>query len=212
MGNRSSRAHRIPILDGVSAVFDEIDEDLRRWIGEQALFFVATAPLDRDGHVNLSPKGPIGSLAVTGPRQVAYLDIVGSGAETAAHLRENGRIVVMLCSFGKRPRIVRIHGTGRVVWAEDDEFDRLAADFDLPLPSVAALRRAIVVVDADRISDACGFGVPVMEHVGERDNAERWARGQVERGDVGLVDYRTRKNAVSLDGLPAWPGTAGDSA
>jgi hypothetical protein len=195
----------------MGAVFEEIDEDLRRWIGEQALYFVATAPLAAEGHVNLSPKGPIGTLAVTGPRQVAYLDIVGSGAETAAHLRENGRIVVMLCSFGKRPRIVRIHGSGRVVWAEDAEFARLAAEFALPLPDVDGLQRAIVVVDADRISDSCGFGVPVMEHVRERDNAERWARGQVERGDIGLEDYKTRKNTASLDGLPAWPGPAADA-
>jgi hypothetical protein len=195
----------------VAAVFEEIDEGLRRWIGEQALYFVATAPLAADGHVNLSPKGPIGTLAVTGPRQVAYLDIVGSGAETAAHLRENGRIVVMLCSFGKRPRILRIHGTGRVVWAEESEFARLAAGFDLPMPAVDGLQRAIVVVQADRISDSCGFGVPVMEHIRERDNAERWARGQVEQGDDGLEDYKRRKNTASIDGLPAWPGPRGDA-
>ncbi len=195
----------------MGALFEEIDDDLRRWIGEQALYFVATAPLAADGHVNLSPKGPIGTLAVTGPRQVAYLDIVGSGAETAAHLRENGRIVVMLCSFGKRPRIVRVHGTGRVVWAEEGEFARLMGMFAFEAPAVDDLRRAIVVVDAERISDSCGFGVPVMEHVRERDNAERWARGLVAGGDGGLQDYRTRKNLASIDGLPAWPGATGDA-
>lgn len=192
--------------------FEEIDEDLRRWIGEQSLYFVATAPLAGDGHVNLSPKGPIGTLAVTGSRQVAYLDIVGSGAETAAHLRENGRIVVMLCSFGKRPRIVRIHGRGRVVWAEDAEFARLVEEFGLLTPELADLNRAVVIVDADRITDSCGFGVPVMDFVADRDNAVRWARGQVDRGDAHLEDYKTRKNLASIDGLPAWPGAGGDGA
>lgn len=190
----------------MGVAFNEIDDKLRDWIAAQSLFFVATAPLAGDGHVNLSPKGPIATLAVTGPRQVAYLDIVGSGAETAAHLRENGRIVVMLCSFGKRPRIVRLHGRGRVVWAEDPEFSSLAEAFALPLPEVDGLGRAIVVVDAERISDSCGFGVPIMEFVEERDNAERWARGLIAQGDDGLVGYKTRKNLTSLDGLPAWPG------
>lgn len=196
----------------MGALFEEIDDDLRRWIGEQSLYFVATAPLAADGHVNLSPKGPIDTLAVTGPRQVAYLDIVGSGAETAAHLQENGRIVVMLCSFGKRPRIVRIHGRGRVVWAENAEFPTLVEKFGLPTPDVEDLQRAVVVVDADRISDSCGFGVPVMDHVRERDNAERWARGIVAQGDARLEDYKTRKNLESIDGLPAWPGAGSTGA
>ena len=192
----------------MAQVFEAIDEELRRWIGEQALFFVATAPLAADGHLNLSPKGPIGSLAVTGPRQLAYLDIVGSGAETAAHLQENGRIVVMLCSFGARPRIVRVHGRGRVVWSEDAGFADLVEELGLPMPEVGELARAVVVVEADRISDACGFGVPVMEHVAERDNAERWARGLLAGGDDGLEEYKTRRNTSSLDRLPAWPGPA----
>ncbi len=106
-------------------VYDAIDDKLAAWIGEQSLFFVGTAPLDADGHVNVSPKGPIGSLRIVGPHEVAYLDIVGSGAETAAHLRENGRIVVMLCAFSGPPRILRLHGRGEVVWAEDPEFEAL---------------------------------------------------------------------------------------
>src|SRR3954452_1394247 len=108
-------------------VYDAIDDKLAAWIARQPLFFVGTAPLDADGHVNVSPKGPIGSLRVVGPHEVAYLDIVGSGAETAAHLRENGRIVVMLCAFAGPPRILRLHGRGEVVWAEDPEFDALRA-------------------------------------------------------------------------------------
>src|SRR3954468_19107319 len=108
-------------------VYEAIDDKLAAWIARQPLFFVGTAPLDGEGHVNVSPKGPIGSLRVVGPHEGAYLDIVGSGAETAAHLRENGRIVVMLCAFAGPPRILRLHGRGEVVWAEDPEFDALRA-------------------------------------------------------------------------------------
>src|SRR3954449_6511306 len=128
-------------------VYDGIDERLARWIEAQAMFFVGTAPLAADGHVNLSPKGPIGSLRVVSPTEVAYLDVVGSGAETAAHLQENGRIVVMLCAFHGPPRILRLHGRGEVVWAEDGAFDALAARcaFAEP-PAVAESRRAIVRV------------------------------------------------------------------
>ena len=96
----------------MARVYDEITDHLREWVGRQAMFFVATAPLSGDGHVNLSPKGPIGALRVLGPRKVAYLDVSGSGAETISHLRENGRIVVMLCAFEGPPRIVRFHGRG----------------------------------------------------------------------------------------------------
>src|SRR3954467_15676484 len=103
-------------------VYDAIEDKLAAWIGEQSLFFVGSAPLDGDGHVNVSPKGPIGTLRVLSPTQVAYLDVVGSSAETAAHLQENGRIVVMLCAFEGPPRVVRLHGRGSVVWAGDPAF------------------------------------------------------------------------------------------
>ncbi len=96
----------------MAKTFEEIGDHLRDWVERQTMFFVATAPLDGDGHVNVSPKGPIGSLRVLGPRRVAYLDVGGSGAETIAHVRENGRIVVMLCAFEGPPRIVRFHGRG----------------------------------------------------------------------------------------------------
>ncbi|MFV0252407.1 MAG: pyridoxamine 5'-phosphate oxidase family protein [Beutenbergiaceae bacterium] len=188
----------------MAKVFSSIDDSLTRWIAQQAMFFVGTAPLSADGHVNVSPKGPIGSLAVTGPHQVAYLDIVGSGAETAAHIIENGRIVIMFCSFAKRPRIVRLHGQGRVVWAEDRAFGPLLDRFELPSPAVADLRRAIIVVDVERVSDSCGYGVPRMAFESDRDNAERWAQGLVRGGDHGLTRYKATKNTASLDGLPAW--------
>ena len=110
----------------MASTLDEIDPALERWIARQPLFFVGTAPLDADGHVNIAPKGPIATLAVLGPHEVAYLDLVGSGAETIAHLRENGRIVVMLCAFAGPPRIVRLHGRGEVVLPEDERFAGLA--------------------------------------------------------------------------------------
>ena len=186
--------------------YDAIDDKLAAWIGEQSLFFVGTAPLDADGHVNVSPKGPIGSLRVAGPHEVAYLDIVGSGAETAAHLRENGRIVVMLCAFSGPPRILRLHGRGEVVWAQDPAFEALRAGMAFAEPEVDELRRAIVRVHVTRIADSCGFGVPVMEHVGERPNAAKWARGKLAKdGPTALEDYKVTKNTTSIDGLPAWP-------
>src|SRR3954468_10670941 len=136
-------------------VFDGIDDHLRGWIGRQRLFFVGTAPLAADGHINVSPKGPIESLAVLDERTVAYLDIVGSGAETIAHLRENGRIVVMLCAFEGAPRILRLHGRGEGIWAEGPAFEPLRAGLAFAEPEVEATRRAIVRVDVTRVADAC---------------------------------------------------------
>src|SRR5213078_4662034 len=106
-------------------VFDAIDDKLATWIGRQHMFFVGTAPSGDAGHVNVSPKGPIESLRILDPHTVAYLDVIGSGAETIAHLRENGRIVVMLCSFDGPPRILRLHGRGEVVLAGDERFEAL---------------------------------------------------------------------------------------
>src|SRR5919198_1846626 len=124
-------------------VYDGIDERLRRWIGQQALFFVGTAPLHGDGHINVSPKGPIGSLRVLDEHTVAYLDVIGSGAETIAHLRENGRIVVMLCAFEGPPKILRLHGRGEALLAGDPRFDELLARAGFDDPSAPAARRAI---------------------------------------------------------------------
>src|SRR5881394_2863923 len=144
----------------MAKVFDGIDDHLGDWIGRQRLFFVGTAPLSPDGHVNVSPKGPIESLAVLDDHTVAYLDVVGSGAETIAHLRENARIVVMLCAFEGPPRIVRLHGRGEVVQADEPRFEELMerCRFD---DDVLA-KRSIVVVDVNRIADSCGYGVPLM--------------------------------------------------
>jgi hypothetical protein len=188
----------------VGKVFEGIDEHLRGWIARQPLFFTGSAPLAGDGHVNVSPKGPIGSLRVIGPRTLAYLDTVGSGAETIAHLRENGRIVIMLCAFEGPPRIVRIHGRGEVVLPADERFDELLADCRFEEPAAAEARRAIIVVEATRISDSCGYGVPLMSRQGQREHADLWAAKKLRTaGPEALRDYQREKNGASLDGLPA---------
>lgn len=177
-------------------LFETIDDDLAAWVAAQPLFFVATAPLADDGLLNLSPRG-LDCLTVLGPRSVAWVDSTGSGVETIAHLQENGRIVLMWCAFSGPPRIVRFHGTGRVVLPTDGEYDGLLARVPAqPSP------RAVVVVDVRRISDSCGYGVPVMELVGERDQMHRWAQA---KGPDGVEAYRRDRNSVSIDGLPGLP-------
>jgi hypothetical protein len=189
----------------VSRIYPDIADALARWIAAQPMFFVGTAPLDDEGHVNVSPKGPIGTLRVLSRTEVAYLDVVGSSAETAAHLQENGRIVVMLCAFSGPPRIVRLHGRGSVVWAEDPGFGELLAAMAFEEPEVPETRRAIVRVEVTRVADACGFGVPRMDLVGERPNAAKWAKGKLAKGGPSAIDdYKTAKNRTSIDGLAAW--------
>lgn len=180
-------------------VFDGIDAALAQWIAAQPLWFVATAPLAANGHVNVSPRG-VDSLSVLGPHRLGWLDLTGSGVETIAHLRENARICLMWCSFDRKARVVRVHGRGRVALPREPEYDEVAA-LHPPHPSA----RAVVVVDVERVSDSCGFGVPVMDLVEERDLL-RPAAGK--RGPEGLAAYRATKNALSLDGLPGMPDVA----
>ncbi|HEY8705324.1 MAG TPA: pyridoxamine 5'-phosphate oxidase family protein [Gaiellaceae bacterium] len=175
----------------------EIDERLAGWLESQHLFFVATAPLAADGHVNVSPKGDLRWFRILGPREVAYLDFVGSGAETIAHARENGRIVVMLCAFEGPPRIVRLHGRASVTLPEDPGFEELAARFDPPEHAV----RSVVRIAIERIADSCGYGVPLMRFDGKRSQYDQWVDKQVRDG--GLDTYVAEKNAESIDGLPA---------
>ncbi len=185
-------------------VFDRIDEQLREWIGRQALFFVGTAPLAGDGHVNVSPKGPIGALRVLDDHTLAYLDVVGSGAETIAHLRENGRIVVMLCAFEGPPRILRLHGRGRVVTPGDPELDELLERARFDEFTAEEARRAVIVVDVERIADSCGYGVPLMDYEGARPHMPAWAEKKLRVGGAAAIEeYKAEKNAVSIDGLPA---------
>ncbi|MDP1848627.1 MAG: pyridoxamine 5'-phosphate oxidase family protein [Solirubrobacteraceae bacterium] len=184
--------------------FDTIDGHLATWIAQRELFFVATAPLSTDGHVNVSPKGPIGSFRVLGPTTVAYLDIYGSGAETIAHLRENGRIVVMLCAFSGPPRIVRLHGRGEILRAGDEGFARVLAQADFEEPSIPEAHRSIVRVEITRIADSCGYGVPLMSYEGERPHNTLSARKRLRTGGAAAIaDYIAERNATSIDGLPA---------
>jgi hypothetical protein len=181
----------------MARVHDSITPDLRAFIEAQRVFFVASAPLAADGHVNLSPKG-LDSLRVLGDDRVAYLDLTGSGNETSAHLAENGRITIMVCAFEGPPRILRLFGTGRVMLPGDDGWDGLAAEF----PEHVGTRQ-IIDVAVERVQTSCGFGVPRMEFVGERDQLPRWAAA---KGEDGLIGYRREKNARSIDGLPARAG------
>jgi hypothetical protein len=186
----------------VAKVFDGIDDRLREWIGRQHLFFVATSPLDGDGHVNLSPKGPIESLAVVDDHTVAYLDVTGSGAETIAHLRENGRIVVMLCAFEGPPRIVRLHGRGTVVHSTDPGFAEWAERCAFTDPPLGY--RSIIVVDVKRVADSCGYGVPLMSYEGQRPHQQLSAEKRLRtKGPNGFAEYQRERNAESIDGLPA---------
>jgi hypothetical protein len=188
-------------------VYTGLDERLRQFISAQPVFFVATAPSGDGGHVNVSPKGYRDTFAVLGQHTVAYLDLTGSGAETIAHLRQNGRITIMFCSFTETPKILRLQGTGRAVLPGEPDWNALAGCFPetagtTPAEDTAgtAARRAIVVAELDRITDSCGYSVPVMELVEERDLLLRWA-GRKTPGE--LDDYRAEHNAVSIDGIPA---------
>ena len=188
----------------MAKVFDQIDDHLRAWVERQTMYFVGSAPLSAEGHVNLSPKGPIGSLRVLGPQTVAYLEITGSGSETIAHLRENGRIVVMLCAFDGPPRIVRFHGKGEIVWPDDPRFEELLAEAEFADASVPEARRSIIVVHVTRVSDSCGYGVPLMQYEGQRKHhALSTAKKLRVLGEDGYAQRRRSANRVSLDGLPA---------
>ena len=185
-------------------IYDSIDSTTERWLAKQPVFFVATAPNDLDGHLNLSPKGAAGAFRVLGPNRVAYVDLVGSGVETVAHLRENGRVVLMFCAFSGPPKIVRLHGQGRTVPEDDPEFSTLLSEFSLD-DDARSLARGIVVVETTRISDSCGFVVPRMELVAERDQLMRWGEQQQARyGEHWKDRYVAANNAQSIDGLPGY--------
>lgn len=181
----------------VAQVFESLSGRLRDFIEAQPMFFVGSAPLDGAGHINVSPKGMAGTFTIVGPHQVAYLDYSGSGAETIAHLRENGRIVFMFCAFDGPPKIVRLHGTGRVLFSDDAEFSEFRALF--PKERTRG-QRSIIVANIHRISDSCGFAVPLMDYQEDRDILDR----HQERRDADFFPKRWREvNAHSLDGLPA---------
>ncbi|HMP89487.1 MAG TPA: pyridoxamine 5'-phosphate oxidase family protein [Kiritimatiellia bacterium] len=172
----------------------EISTDLGQWIEKQKVFFVATAPLSRDGHINCSPKGG-DTFRVLGPSEAAFLDLTGSGAETIAHLKENRRIVIMFCAFEGEAMIVRLHGEGESIIPSDPRFAELIKKFPAN-PGV----RSIIHIAVSRVSSSCGMAVPFMNFQSHRDELDRWAE---EKGPVKLVEYQRRKNAESIDGLPA---------
>jgi len=181
----------------MAKVYEAIDGRLREFVLAQPVYFVATAPSGPSGHVNLSPKGGSGTFAVLDERRVAYLDYTGSGAETIAHLRDNGRITVMFCSFAGPPKIVRLHGRGVTVPVGAPRFAELMARFTVePAPGL----RSIIEIEVTRISDSCGFQVPLMDYAGERHLLAEWAE---RKGETGLVRYRVTNNTASIDGLPA---------
>ena len=175
-------------------LYEEITPELATWIKRQPLFFVATAPLSTDGHLNTSPKG-LDCFLIASPRQVAYLDMTGSGAETIAHLRENGRIVLMFCAFGGPPKIVRLHGRGMVVTRRSPDW-RVWLD---RFPNLSA-PRSVIVVDVTRVSDSCGYGVPKLKFTSDREALTRRAD---KKGAEALPAYRVAKNTRSIDGLSA---------
>ena len=177
-------------------VYDEISAELQAFLERQPMFFVATAPLGADGHVNVSPKGLDGTFAVLSPLRVAYLDLTGSGIETVAHVRDNGRITLMFCAFDGPARIVRLFGRGSVTTCDEPGFDDLVAPFSV-LPGA----RSVISVDVERVADSCGYGVPRMRLVEQRDRLLTWAES---RGGAGLREYRAERNHASIDGLPGF--------
>lgn len=175
--------------------YDAIDEPMRRWVGQQQMFFVGTAPAATSGHINLSPKGH-DALRIIDANTLAYLDYGGSGVETIAHLRENGRIVVMMCAFQGPPNIVRFHGRGEVVTPLDDGFEGLASKFELADLGI----RAIIKIHVSRISDSCGYGVPLYDFAGHRESSQNWMR---KKGVEAVREYQVENNLRSIDDLPA---------
>jgi hypothetical protein len=178
----------------VSAVYEGIDTALAGWLCAQPMFVVATAPLESEGLINVSPKGLAGSFVVLDEHRVAYLDLTGSGVETIAHLRQNGRIALMFSAFDGKPNIVRLHGRGEVLLPDDGQFDAL-----LPLFPAHPGVRSIILVTVQRVSDSCGYAVPKMEYVEDRKALDA---SNAKKGEDGLVGYRRLKNSVSVDGLP----------
>jgi Pyridoxamine 5'-phosphate oxidase len=176
----------------MAKIFDCITKELQEFIAAQHLFFVASAPLNPDGHVNMSPKG-LDCFRIISPHQGAYLDLTGSGNETSAHLQENGRITLMFCAFAEPPSILRLYGKGKTILPNSSEWDSLYSLFP-QLPGT----RQIIVADIERVQTSCGFGVPLYEYRGQRQILVDWAQ---KKGEEGVREYQKQKNVVSIDGL-----------
>jgi hypothetical protein len=172
---------------------DSIQDSHKAFIEKQKMFFTATAPVSSGGHINLSPKG-LDSFRVLSPTRVAYMDIIGSGNETSAHILENGRITFMFCAFDGPPNILRLYGKGYTVLPGHPEWAELSALFELQIAT-----RQIIVAEIHKVQTSCGYNVPLYDYTGERDHADKWA---AKKGIDGLTAYKVEKNLVSLDGLP----------
>jgi len=171
-----------------------ISTELKDWIEKQPMYFLASAPLEAESHINLSPRG-LDSFRVTGENEVVILDLTGSGNETAAHLLQNGRLTVMFCAFENEPRILRLFGHGTVIQDGALSWAKYRALFDESIPGVRQIFRLTV----NRIQTSCGFGVPLMQLQAQRDLLPKWA---IKKGQHGLLEYRLKKNSKSIDGLP----------
>ena len=179
--------------DTVGKVYGQIDEHIASFIGEQRVFFVGTAPSGTNGHINVSPKG-LDAFRILDPTTVAYLDLTGSGIETVAHLRDNGRICIMFCAFEGAPKILRLHGRGEVIEPGDARFAALRAQF----PPFAGVR-SVIRVRLERVADSCGYAVPLYRYEGERTQLADWAE---HKGPEGIARYQAEKNSRSIDDLP----------
>lgn len=173
--------------------FDRLNEDLQAFIRQQHVFFIATAPDDPSGRINLSPKG-LDALRILDEHTVAYLDLIGSGIETVAHLRDNGRFTLLFCAFDGSPKILRLQGMGRAFEKGDEGFGRLA-----PLFPDHPGKRAVIVLEIDRIADSCGWGVPRYDYAGERTTLLDWA---ARTSDEDMRKAQLGYNIKSIDGLP----------
>ena len=172
--------------------YAEIDGAIRDWVGNQKMFFVATAPLAPGGLINCSPKG-MDTFRILGPRTIAYLDLTGSGVETIAHLRENKRIVIMMCAFEGSPKIFRFYGKGQAFQKGSPQYDEYVSNFQ-EFPGA----RSIIYIELDRIIDSCGYSIPLYDYAGERDVLVKWAEN---KGTDGVKKYVEENNQTNLDGL-----------
>lgn len=179
------------VVGAMAKFYSALNKELRDFIARQHLFFTATATAE--GRINLSPKG-LDSLRCVDDNTVAYLDVTGSGNETAAHLRADGRITLMFCSFDTQPLILRLYGHGRVVRTQDSEWPAWSAHFER-----LAGARQVMVITVDTVQTSCGYGIPLYHYTGERQTLLRWAE---KKGPLGIIDYWQEKNQISIDGLP----------
>ncbi len=177
----------------MSKKIEFISSQLEEWIEKQKIFFVATAPLSAEGHINLSPKG-LDSFRVLTPTMVIYQDLTGSGVETIAHIHENKRMVIMFCAFDGPPKILRLYGRGEVIFPEDERFTEMGKYFPERVGT-----RAYIINHLTHVQDSCGYAVPVYEFVKERDVLTKWSD---KKGEAGVIEYQQNKNVLSMDGLP----------